>query len=101
KGGTIRAVLVGVEISAEGADSDVLLNDWELLERLNRVSNVRGIKARTSSRPDAIAALAPILNRARFLVEQRLDSVGLPFRLPAIETLAVLWPASDLDTTGR
>lgn len=88
----VRSVVVGVEMS-DLQKSDRLLTDWELLQRLNRLFDDRVPQSlRVASRPPEVAVVQPSLERARQLVETALPSLDLPFRLPAIDVLALLWP---------
>ncbi|MBI1924751.1 DEAD/DEAH box helicase family protein [Candidatus Poribacteria bacterium] len=95
--GTIRAVVVGIEWGIEAEAKVNLLRDWELLERLNGLDMSRDVRnAKTSPPPKSIDEVHTVVEHASFIIEQHLESLNLPFRLPIIETMTVLWPVSDV-----
>lgn len=87
--GAVRKVVVGLQRS-EGSEWK-LVRDWELLKLLNPAadkprSNVFDVK------PKGGVDAAKLLHEAEVALEARLNELDLPFRLPAIERLAMLVP---------
>ena len=73
-----------------------LLRDWELLLHLNKISESRGVRrADVSKSPDDINVVEGSLVRALTFVETQLSSLPLPFEVPDISSLAILWPAGE------
>ncbi|MBI4319208.1 MAG: DEAD/DEAH box helicase family protein [Chloroflexi bacterium] len=91
--GVIRSMILGMELGEAGQRSLALLRDWELLQRLNGLIGARGIRrAKTSMRPDNTAAVATAIEETQREVESRLGDLDLPFKVPMVENLAVIWP---------
>lgn len=92
RGGVISRVTVGVEVT-EGEPGMQLLRDWELLLRLNAVADGRGVRRpRSSSPPDNIDIVRAVLERGQRFVEDKLPVLNLPYQVPQVSSLAVLWP---------
>ena len=85
----ISSVLAGVEF--DDAVTTVL-RDWELLERLNELASVPGFTADDSPAVvDAVDVKAGI-EQAHSTIEKYLVGFDAPFRAPALELYACLWP---------
>ena len=86
--GPVRAVVVAAQSGGDGAWA--LVRDWELVQRLNPLAD----KPRSLAFADAYPAydVADLMADARQYVESQLDTLDLPFALPAIESLACLVP---------
>jgi hypothetical protein len=95
--GTIRMVIVGVEIEPEG--SGVFLKDWELLERLNDITSGCPVKAKGSLAPKDLEQSALRANHE--VVRESLPELALPFKVPEIEPVAILWPMLRDDGDGE
>ena len=92
----VRSVVVGVEIT-DRAELRQVMADWELLQRLNGVLGDRVPQIlRVEAPPPDAALVGPAIEHARRSVEERLSTLDLPFRLPTVEPLAVLWPTKSL-----
>jgi superfamily II DNA or RNA helicase len=91
---TVRSVTLAVEIDEGEQGADVLLKDWELLEKLNGLVGGRGFRAKGSAPPGDMKCVEGALNRGMSLVRDSATALGLPFRIPEIEPLIVLWPLS-------
>jgi hypothetical protein len=73
-----------------------LLRNWKLLLHLNKISESRGIRrADVSESPDDMNFVEGSLVRALTFVETQLSSLPLPFEVPDISSLAILWPAGE------
>ena len=95
EGGTVRKAVVGVEVDLSNGDSDKLLKDWELIERLNELSEGRGVrKADSASPPDNVNVIKNAVEKAHQLVEGSLGKLELPFKFPVVELSAVIWPST-------
>jgi len=87
--GVVRKVVVGLQ-RGEGPEWK-LVRDWELLKLLNPAadkprSNVFDVKSKGGVDTENL------LHEAEVALEARLNELDLPFRLPAIERLAMLVP---------
>ena len=93
--GPIRAVVVAAQSGVDGAWT--LIRDWELMQRLNPLAD----KPRSLAFSDAHPAydVADLLADARQYVVSQVDSLELPFALPAVESLACLAPG-EVETRG-
>jgi len=95
RSGVVSSVIVGVRMPEDNAGM-TLLRDWELLMYLNKISESRGVRrAAVSESPDDINVLEGSLVRALTFVETQLSSLFLPFEVPDISSLAILWPAGE------
>ena len=87
EGGTVCTVIAGVELEKDEA----LLRDWELLKHLNALDLSHDLKtAKTSSPPSPTHEVQTAVEHARAFVEHNLEPLSLLFKLPVIDTLAVL-----------
>ena len=94
EGGAVRKAVVGVEEGALNGDSTKLLKDWELIVKLNVISEKSGIKKAESELPsEEIRSIKSILENAHQFVKDSLDELYLPFKYPDVEPFAILWPA--------
>ena len=92
---TRSGVLSSVRMPEDNAGM-TLLRDWELLLHLNKISESRGVRrADVSESPDDINVVEGSLVRALTFVETQLSSLSLPFEVPDISSLAILWPAGE------
>ena len=94
----VRFVTVGVEFG-NGDGEHRFLADWELLDRLNEVLSLRGPRRlRAPGPPPDAAAVRPVLELAVRLMEEALPRLDVPFKMPAVTPLAVLWPSTEAAT---
>lgn len=84
--GSIRTVVVGVQSSADGAWT--LLRDWELIKRLNPLADKPRSPVFVDNYPEK--DVVDLMAVARKYVESQINTLDLPFALPAIEALACL-----------
>ncbi|MDP2856997.1 MAG: DEAD/DEAH box helicase [Bacillota bacterium] len=99
-GGIMGSVLVGVQPDENGRMFP--LRDWELLLRLNALAEGRGYRrAKSSPRPEDTAIRTSLESAHRF-AEANVPSLDLPFHVPRVTALAVLWPfeISGFETSG-
>lgn len=89
---TVRSVILGVEVGDDSACPDTVLKDWELLEKLNGLVGARGFRGKNSLPPPEMAPVERALDRGASLVRQKGSELGMPFRFPEAEAIAVLWP---------
>jgi hypothetical protein len=91
---TVRSVALAVEIDEGAPGADTVLKDWELLERLNGLVGARGFREKDSVPPADITRVEQALDRGMSLVRSLTPALGLPFRIPEVEPIAVLWPVA-------
>ena len=86
--GPVRAVVVAAQSGGDGAWT--LVRDWELMQRLNPLAD----KPRSLVFADAHPAydISDLMADALQYVEWQLDTLDLPFALPAVESMACLVP---------
>jgi hypothetical protein len=89
---TVRSVILGVEVAEDSATADAVLKDWELLQKLNGLVGARGFRGRNSLPPGETAPIERALDRGVSLVREKGAELGVPFRFPEAEAIAVLWP---------
>ncbi len=97
----LRALVVGVEIGDGAVSSDALLKDWELLERLNGLFTARGLRSKESLAPPDRSAVQRAVEQAAAMVRARASEVGPVFRVPEVETVAVLWPIAGKSSSPK
>ena len=85
---------LAVEIDEGTPGSDAVLKDWELLGKLNGLVGGRGFRAKDSVPPPDLARVEEALERGMSLVRMKASELGLPFRFPEVEPVAVLWPVA-------
>jgi hypothetical protein len=89
--GAVRTIIVGLQ-QREGGMWEVL-RDWEILKFLNPIadkprSQMPGVAPRMEREITALLA------DAQKQLESRMEKLDIPFRLPAIESLAACFQAS-------
>jgi len=89
---TVRSVILGIELANGSASADTVLKDWELLEKLNGLVGARGFRGRNSLPPGETSPIERALDRGFSLVREKAADLGVPFRFPEAEAIAVLWP---------
>jgi superfamily II DNA or RNA helicase len=87
--GTVRTVIVGLQQHEDGVW--VVLRDWELIKLLNPIadkprSQALGVGAMMEQ------GIVPLFADAQCHLESHMMELGLPFRLPAVESIACLLP---------
>src|SRR5262249_16171077 len=87
---TVRMAIAAMEIDDKG--SGTFLRDWELLERLNEITSGCPVKAKSSSGPNNLKQVESALMFAQEAVRLKLPELSLPFKVPRIEPVAMLWP---------
>ena len=88
----VRSVTVAVEVGGGEQPAIDLLKDWELLEKLNGFFGARGLHAKESVPPDDASLVERVLEQGMSVVRTRVSELGLPFRYPEVEALAIMWP---------
>ena len=93
--GPVRAVIVAAQSGGDGAW--ILVRDWELMQRLNPLAD----KPRSLVFVRAYPAydVVDLMADAWQYVDSQLDTLDLPFALPAVESLACLVPG-EAETHG-
>jgi hypothetical protein len=89
EGGHVRSVIVAAEVLPRG--SFRLVKDWELLEQLNAINPLRPrlMEPCIAATDDTIL---PLSKDAEAFVSGQLGTLGLGFRVPQTDIIAVLWP---------
>jgi hypothetical protein len=91
---TVRSVILAVEIAEGTTRADVVLKDWELLERLNGLVGARGFRGKDSVPPTHTTGVEQAFDRSISLARNKASELGLPFRFLEVEPIAVLWPVA-------
>lgn len=92
EGGTVKFVIAGVEVKMTTPFFLKVLRDWEILHELNEILVEVGTFPRETQRVDEVEKILSIVEEAYIYMENNLKGLDLPFKLPAIELLAFLWP---------
>jgi hypothetical protein len=82
----LRGLIVAVEDRAEGP---ALLRDWQLLQRLNGLNVGRSSQGNATPGEHGTARL----EAAEAFVRAEMPSLELPYQVPQVDAVAVLWPA--------
>lgn len=89
KSSNVRAFVAAVEFTESGC---VLHRDWELLLRLNDLLAKRTLRRdEAKQRPEGADALEAMVKQGTALIEERMDDFDLPFEVPEVHFLGVLW----------
>jgi superfamily II DNA or RNA helicase len=90
----VRQYVAGVEI--QQADL-VLLRDWELLQRLNDLLERRTMRRdEAMPRPSTFQTLQDRVEDGLRLVSSRIAELDLPFEIPEVHFLGILWPMGEV-----
>ncbi len=89
--GPVRSVVVGAEKSDQTGEWTAL-RDWEVVRRLNEVvGNVAALR-RSCAPPEDRVSVKGAVDAAVALIEREFSKLNVSFRVPSVETVAVLWP---------
>lgn len=89
--GAVRAVSVGCLVSDD--DRCQIQRDWELLKLLNGILADRNFRRSISSGSQVDTRLVQsTLDTASSAVEEQLGTLDLPFKVPDLSVLALVWP---------
>jgi len=93
EGGPVKKAVVGVEVGSLHGGSDKLLKDWELIQKLNELSEKPRVrKAEGDSAPEDKGRIKQHIEDAQILVAESIEKLDLPFKFPEVELSAVMWP---------
>ncbi|WP_278471761.1 DEAD/DEAH box helicase [Gimesia maris] len=93
KSSNIRAFVAGVEFLESGVE---LHRDWELLLKLNELLVKRTLRRdEAMSRPPGTESLDNQVKQGMDLVETHMADFELPFEVPEVHFLGVLWPGGE------
>ncbi len=97
---SVRRIVLGIEVPLGGTEDSRMLRDAEVLGVLNRMSQVssKGKVAYDAEQDGPTLLLA--LNEARNLARRCVGDLGLPFRVPTVQEIAVLWPGNPRHQEG-
>ena len=91
-GGAVQTVVVGVEVNPLDTQPGRVLQDWELLLRLNELSGISGVRrAGPADAPPDSEVVMRLYTQAEILVQQQIQDLELPFQIPDVELLAIFW----------
>lgn len=89
--GAVRAVVVGCMVSDDNTCE--VLRDWELLQSMNGIQSDRNFRRSIGAGVELDRALAQEkIDQAMRAVEAQLGSLDLPFKVPELSILALIWP---------
>lgn len=87
--GVVKKIIVGVQHTERG--KWILLKDWELLKLLNSAAD-KPRSAMFDVPPKSGMDTEDLLVKAEQVLEERLDNLDLPFKLPQVDHIAMLVP---------
>ena len=92
----IRGLVVAVELP-QGAPPK-LLRDWEMLARLNAISQTyRGEDEVLAPPPEILQLVQEASAKALSFVAGQMHSLGTSFRIPTARVIGIVWPSDDED----
>lgn len=93
-GGSVRSVIAAIAREKNG--EYILIKDWELLQEMNTIINLSGMKKADLSMPPAQIDLVDAeIKKAFKLINSRFAELSLPFKIPSCELMAVILPSTD------
>lgn len=84
-----------VVVAAEGADQAgewSILRDWQTVRRLNEVVVNVGTLRKSSNLPEERISVQNALDAALHAIEHEVPKLDTGFRMPFVESVALLWP---------
>lgn len=94
-GSPVRSVVVGAEQDRERG-AWIRLRDWEVLRRLSELLSHPQALRRSAPLPADRFAVRSTVEAAIDWLSQQLERLDLGFRVPFLETVAILWPCEGL-----
>lgn len=92
-GGHVRKTIVGISVESDKTPPYTTLKDWELLQKLNALSEGKGVRAAKQSVPLVkIDNLKEVLKEASILLDNSVKKMDLPFKHPETELVCVICP---------
>jgi hypothetical protein len=93
-GGHVRKAIVGISVESGKAPPYTILKDWELLQKLNKLSEGKGVRAAKQSVPVVgIDTLKEVLKEASIQLDNSVKEMDFPFKHPETELMCVIGPA--------
>lgn len=97
--GAIKKMVTAVELGSQKDGNDRLLKDWELLMKLNKISEGPNIRrAKSAYSPAGISAVRAAVARADAIVNQSLGELDIPFKYPVSDLITIIWPVGKNET---
>jgi superfamily II DNA or RNA helicase len=91
--GAIKKVVAAVEIISLKEFSYKILKDWDLLIRLNDISDKRNVrKAQTALPPSNVKEIKKIIDQVNSIIDKSFNEFDHPFKYPVSYLMAILWP---------
>jgi len=91
--GLVKTIMVGVLVDSTKPFQETLLLDWQLLQKLNSLTNtpnIRRIKTAPANTPNKLLART-MINQAEQQLSNHLSQLNLPFKIPTYSLMNVLW----------
>lgn len=93
-GGHVRKAIVGISVESDKGPTYTILKDWELLQKLNELSEGKGVRAAKQSVPVAgIDNLKEVLKAAFMQLSNSMKEMDFPFKHPETEVICAICPA--------
>lgn len=98
--GQVRSVVVAAEKAVDSGEWAVL-RDWEVVRRLNEILGNAAAVRKSGARVEEGGTVGDGVESAVGTIEQAIRMLNLDFRVPYIETLAVLWPGTEIGEQAK
>jgi superfamily II DNA or RNA helicase len=93
----VRSIIIAAERS-DKTGAWLVLRDWETVRRLNEVVEIAGPLRRACLPTEDSNQVQTAVAAALKSIESKVPQFNTGFRVPVVETLAVLWPGSEKGT---
>ena len=91
----VKKAILGVSVVPGASQSFSVLKDWELLVILNDISEGKGVRFAKEAVPSIEAGnIRTVLPEALKVANIAVSSMDVPFKLPDVELLAIICPAT-------
>jgi hypothetical protein len=92
KSGVVHTIVAAVEIKSLVPFIGSLVKDWELLIRLNGLTDADRVRSRESGAAADSETVVRAVDEATAFVKMSLSELDAVFTFPLVEDLVVLWP---------
>lgn len=86
-----RQVIVGLQAGSGDGQKPVILKDWEILQKLNNVSQHLDRSPDLTAPEVSVESLLSTLEQAEAYLSEMLPDLSLPFQIPHVQTIALLY----------
>jgi len=96
-----RQVIMGLQSRSQEGKDPIILKDWEVLQKLNGIIRLADRGSDLAAPPVAMVSLQKEMREAEIYIEDLLPTLSLPFKIPQVQAIALLYPLRVEKSAGK